>query len=191
MSTQAFQLNAFQENAFQDANTGAPIPAFQRCAFQFGAFQVLPCRDTQSRPTGGIIRRKKKPAQGFAEPQTQAERDDERERLGIIPRRVKSIISRVAKESIETQQSDERSLRRELRAELERAQIAYEAIYADALNQRREQMVRDQIRSLMKMEMLRQSEQAERLDRERERIRAREAMLRRDEEDVIFLLMFG
>ena len=187
MSTQAFQLNAFQENAFQDANAGAPIPAFQRCAFQFGAFQVLPCRDTQSRPTGGTIRRKKKPAQGFAEPQTQAERDDERERLGIIPRRVKSVITRVAKESIDKQQSDERLLRRELRAELERERLTYEVIYLDALLRRREQMVSNEIRALLSIEKQQQAwEQYQRQISAR-----REEMMRRDEEDIMFLLMFA
>jgi hypothetical protein len=183
---QAFQLDAFQENAFQDANAGAPVPAFQRCAFQFGAFQVLPCRDTQSRPTGGIIRRKK-PAKDFAEPQTQAERDDERERLGIIPRRVKSVISRVAKESIDKQQSDEQSLRRELRAELLRERLAYEVIYLDALLRRREQMVSDEIRALLSIE----KQQQEWEQYQRQMSARREEVMRRDEEDIAFLLMFS
>lgn len=184
---QAFQPDAFQQNAFQDAAAGAPVPAFQRCAFQFGAFQVLPCRDTQTRPTGGIIRRKKKPAQGFAEPQTQEERDDERERLGIIPRRVKSIITRVAKQSIDKQQSDEQSLREELRAELLRERLAYEVIYLDALLRRREQMVRDEIRALLSIE----KQQQEWEQYQRQMNARREEMMRRDEEDIAFLLMFA
>jgi hypothetical protein len=183
----AFQSDAFQDNAFQIASLNVAVPAFQRCAFQFGAFQVLPCAETQPTATGGIIRRKRKPRLDLAEPPTRAERDDEREQLGIIPRRVKTIIRRLAEQDVETPEPDEAALSRALRVELARQRIAYQTLYDEALMQMREALVREEIRALLLAEQSRQMAKSE----EDRRQRAYKALMQREEEDILFLLMFA
>jgi hypothetical protein len=181
---QAFQPDAFQQNAFQDAAAGAAVPAFQRCAFQFGVFQVLPCADTAARNSGGIVRRKKKPQLGIDKLPSAAERDDERRRLGILPPRVQRIIRQLAQDDVQTLEPDEQALSNALRIELARQRIAYQDKYEQALMQMREALVREEIRQLLTLAQAEQQRQQQQQQLYRE-------MMQREEDDLVFLLTFA
>lgn len=194
----AFQPTAFQDSSFQvSALPGGLNVAFQTCAFQFGAFQAGLCEDILPKRVGGIVSKRKK-IEGRLAP---VERDKEsikreREALGIIPKtasapitkkeitalpkEVKKVIATVAKKSTKDLTVNESQLRAELKQQLQRESIAFQALHAEALAKERERLLTNEIRRLM---IIAQAQEHQlNLQRSAEQ-------RRRDEEDIAFLLM--
>lgn len=88
--------------------------------------------------------------------QTKEEVERERERMGIIPKRAKKIIKRVAREAV----ADAEAIKvQRLIAELEAAHLQYEAWYAELLQKRYDKLLHEEIKRLMQLEMRKSDEE--------------------------------
>jgi hypothetical protein len=82
--------------------------------------------------------------------QSSKEREEERERLGIVPKKVERVIAKVAKRQVVDLKRTQEQAEAELKHELARTDTAYKAFYARMLEDQREQLVQQEIAQLMR-----------------------------------------
>lgn len=82
--------------------------------------------------------------------QSKREREEERERLGVVPQKVEAAIRKVAKRQSVDLTRTQAQAEAELKRELKRADVAYQAFYARLMEEQRDALIQQEIAQLMR-----------------------------------------